>query len=149
MSALPPFIVGHAVRTTNAAESDPQQAQLGALWARVIADDALLHSPARADARLYAALFDYDSDETGAYTQIVGIGVDASHPLPPHLAIVRVADAPRAEYAVVGEMPGALIAAWGRVWTDTADGSLRRAFSCDVEVHDPDGSAAILVATRP
>ena len=42
MSALPPFIVGHAVRTTNAAESDPQQAQLGALWARVIADDALL-----------------------------------------------------------------------------------------------------------
>ena len=149
MSALPPFIVGHAVRTTNAAESDPQQAQLGALWARVIADDALLHSPARADARLYAALFDYDSDETGAYTQIVGIGMDSSHPLPPHLAIVRVADAPRAEYAAVGEMPGALIAAWGRVWTDTTDGSLRRAFSCDVEVHDPDGSAAILVATRP
>jgi UDP-N-acetylmuramoyl-L-alanyl-D-glutamate--2,6-diaminopimelate ligase len=48
VSALPPFIVGHAVRTTNAAESDPQQAQLGALWARVIADDALLHSPAEA-----------------------------------------------------------------------------------------------------
>ena len=37
-------------------------------------------------------------------------------------------------------------------WRDQVrggDGSLRRAFSCDVEVHDPDGSAAILVATRP
>ncbi|MBN9177382.1 MAG: GyrI-like domain-containing protein [Microbacterium sp.] len=148
MSVLPAVIIGHLARTTNAAEADPQRAQLGALWGRVLADDALLNLAARADARLYAALFDYDSDESGAYTQVVGVGVDAAADLPPHYAAVHLAEAPREAYPASGEMPAALIAAWGRVWADTAAGALRRAFTCDIEVHEPDGSATILVATR-
>lgn len=149
MQSLPTVIVGHLVRTTNAAEADAGSAQLGSLWGRVLADQTLLSLPARADARLYAALFDYDSDETGAYAQIVGIGVDVEDAVFPPYASIRLTDGARTAYPAHGETPEALIAAWGRVWNDTAEGSLRRAFSCDVEVHEPDGSATILVAVRP
>lgn len=148
MNALPAVIVGHAVRTTNAAESDPERAQLGVLWGHVLADEALLTLAARADDRLYAALFDYDSDETGAYTQVVGVAVDAEAAVPSDYAAVRLTDVPRTAYLAVGEMPAALITAWGQVWQDTSSGALERAYSCDLEVHDPDGSATILVATR-
>lgn len=148
MNALPAVTVGRAVRTTNAAESDPERAQVGVQWGHVLADEALLTLAARADARLYAALFDYDSDETGAYTQVVGVAVDAGAAVPPEHASIRITDIPRTAYPAAGDMPAALIAAWGQVWQDTSSGALERAFSCDLEVHDPDGSATILVATR-
>lgn len=144
---LPAFVVGHSVRTTNAAEADPSTAMLPGLWAHVTGDADLLSNPARADDALYAVLLDYESDETGAYTQVVGIGVDEPASLPHDLVAVRVSDVGRHPYLAEGEMPRALIAAWEQVWADTAAGKLRRAFTCDIEVHATDGSATILVAT--
>jgi predicted transcriptional regulator YdeE len=144
---LPRFVAGHSVRTTNAAESDPGRAALGGLWQRVTADSALLGADARIDDRLYAVLTDYASDENGAYTQVVGIGVDDPDAVAGHTALVPLTDEPRTAYPATGEMPAALIQAWMRIWEDTAHGRLRRAFTRDVEVHEPDGTAVILVAT--
>lgn len=74
--------------------------------------------------------------------------MDAEAAVPSDYAAVRLTDVPRTAYLAVGEMPAALITAWGQVWQDTSSGALERAYSCDLEVHDPDGSATILVATR-
>lgn len=146
---IPAFVVGHAVRTTNAAESDQSSALLPGLWTRVIGDKDLLSYAGRVDDRLYAVLFDYESDETGAYTQVVGIGVDAPDSIPHDYVTVRVSDQARRPYVAEGAMPAALISAWRRIWSESASEQLRRAFSSDVEVHLADGRATILVATTP
>lgn len=146
---VPRFVVGHAVRTTNVAEAQASTALLPGLWALTTGDQDLLGHAARLDNCLYAVLLDYESDETGAYTQVMGIGVDAPTSIPHDLVTVRISDAARQPYVAEGEMPLALVSAWERVWADTAAKRIRRAFSSDLEVHSADGTATILVATTP
>lgn len=144
---LPAFVAGHAIRTTNAAEGSGEGLIPG-LWTRATSDGALLDSPGRVDDRLYAVLFDYQSDQDGAYTQIVGVGVNDPALLPSGVAVVAPGSEERVEFQVRGQMPAALIESWGEVWRRTARGTLVRAFSVDVEVHQPDGSATLLIAAR-
>ena len=146
MPSLSGRLVGHLVRTTNRAELTGSEALIPGLWATVLADRALLQSDDRVGDEIVAALFDYESDENGAYSQLVGVRVAPGSAVPPGLATLAIADAPRVEYDATGEMPAALIAAWGRVWDETARGSLQRAFGVDVEVHRPDGSASIHIS---
>lgn len=143
---LPKYIAGHAIRTTNQQEANSETAQIGKLWQKVTADEALLSVPDRIDARLYAVLFDYETDEKGAYTQIVGVGVNSPEGLPRECESVELRDVPRKPYGVTGEMPLALIRTWEQIWEETSGGSLHRAFTQDVEVHREDGSAEILIA---
>jgi predicted transcriptional regulator YdeE len=145
--ALPAFVVGHAIRTTNAAELSVNGLVPG-LWNRVALDERLLGLPCRVDHRLYAVLFDYESDENGAYTQLVGIGIDDAAAVPAGLALVGTGLEERVVFQARGEMPAALIESWGEVWRRTADGSLERFFTVDIEVHEPGGSASLLAAGR-
>lgn len=144
-SPLPAFVAGHAIRTTNAAEAT-DQGLIPGVWQRTGADTGLLGLAARRGDALYAVLFDYESDQDGAYTQIVGVGIDDPADAPAGLAIVRLGDEPRFAVEAVGEMPHALIAAWGSVWEQSANGTLERAFTVDVEVHHADGTATLLIA---
>lgn len=145
--ALPVFVVGHAIRTTNAAEASGNGLIPG-LWTRVATDERLLSLPRRVDNRLYAVLFDYESDQNGAYTQVVGVGIDDAAAVPSGVAMVGPGVEERVVFQARGQMPAALIESWGEVWRRTADGSLERGFTVDVEVHEPDGSASLLIAGR-
>lgn len=142
---LPAFVAGHAIRTTNAAEAT-DQGLIPGVWQRTAADAGLLGLDARRGDALYAVLFDYESDQDGAYTQIVGIGIDDAADVPAGVAVVRLGDEPRTAFEAAGQMPHALIAAWGTVWEQSAAGALSRAFTVDVEVHHADGTATVLVA---
>ncbi|GAA0990717.1 hypothetical protein GCM10009555_076940 [Acrocarpospora macrocephala] len=143
------LVVGHVVRTTNAAEADPARAQLPALWARAGAPGAFAHVPGRADENVYAVLTDYESDHNGAYTQIVGVAVHTAARLPEGMAAVRVPGVPCMHLEVRGPLPQTLIEAWQYLWKHTESGaSPARAFTTDVEVHHPAG-ADLYVAVRP
>lgn len=145
--ALPAFVVGHAIRTSNAAEASADGLIPG-LWTRVAADERLLTLPGRVDDRLYAVLFDYESDQDGAYTQIVGVGVDDAVDVPPGTALVAPGGEERVAYDATGQMPAALVKSWGEVWRRTAAGSMTREFTVDIEVHERSGSATLLIAGR-
>ncbi|MFI9589793.1 GyrI-like domain-containing protein [Nonomuraea sp. NPDC052265] len=134
-------VVGFAVRTTNADEADPARAALPTLWQRAGAPGAFAHVPARVDENLYAVLTDYESDHTGAYTQIVGIGVRTVPRLPEGMVAVRVPAAKSLRLEARGQMPQALIEAWRQVWQHTESGGQPfRAFTTDLEVHHPGGA---------
>jgi predicted transcriptional regulator YdeE len=135
------LVVGYAVRTTNADETDPSRARLGTLWRRAGAPGAFAHVPGRADENLYAVLTDYESDHHGAYTQIIGIAVRTVPRLPEGMVAVRVPAARSLRVEARGPMPQALLAAWQRVWKHTeSGGSPPRAFTTDLEVHYGDGA---------
>ena len=142
---LPAFVAGHAIRTTNAVEGS-DSGLIPGLWTHVVTDERLLGLPGRADDRLYAVLFDYESDENGAYTQVVGIGINDPAALPSGVAVVSPGVDERVEFQVRGQMPAALIESWGEVWRRSANGTLVRTFAVDIEVHQPDGSVALLIA---
>lgn len=135
------LIVGHAVRTTNAAEADPSRAQLPGLWARAGAPGAFAHVPSRVDENLYAVLTDYEGDHYGAYTQVVGIAVRTAARLPEGMVAVRVPGVPAMLVEARGPMPGALIEAWQQVWKHSESGGVPpRAFTTDLEVHHRGGA---------
>ncbi|GLX00751.1 effector binding domain-containing protein [Microtetraspora sp. NBRC 16547] len=143
------LVVGHAVRTTNAAEADPSRAQLPALWARAGASGAFAHVPGRVDENLYAVLTDYESDHNGAYTQIVGVAVHTAARLPEGMVAVRAPGVSAMRLEARGPMPGALLDAWQQVWQHTESGGTPpRAFTTDLEVHHPAG-VDVYVAVLP
>ncbi|MFF4777733.1 GyrI-like domain-containing protein [Microtetraspora fusca] len=143
------LVVGHAVRTTNAAEADPARAQLPALWARAGAAGAFAHVPGRVDENLYAVLTDYESDHNGAYTQIVGVAVHTAARLPEGMVAVRVPGVPAMRLEARGPMPDALLDVWEQVWKHTESGGTPpRAFTTDLEIHHPAG-VDLFVAVLP
>ncbi|WP_055481435.1 effector binding domain-containing protein [Sphaerimonospora mesophila] len=143
------LVVGYAVRTTNAAEADPARAQLPGLWTRAGSPGAFAHVPGRVDENLYAVLTDYESDHTGAYTQIVGIAVRTAARLPEGMVAVRVPGVPAMLFEARGQMPGALLETWQQVWKHTESGGTPvRAHTTDLEVHHPAG-VDLYVAVLP
>ncbi|MDH2428197.1 effector binding domain-containing protein [Sphaerisporangium sp. TRM90804] len=130
------LVVGHAVRTSNAAEADPARALLPALWQRAGAPGAFAHVPGRADENLYAVLVDYESDDKGAFTQVVGVAVRTAAGLPEGMVAVRVPGVRSLKVEAHGPMPQALVEAWQQVWRHTGSGGVpARAFTTDLEVH--------------
>ncbi|GAA0376835.1 hypothetical protein Acor_31150 [Acrocarpospora corrugata] len=143
------LVVGHVVRTTNAAETDPARAQLPGLWARAGSPGAFAHVPGRSDENLYAVLTDYESDHNGAYTQIVGVAVHTAARLPEGMVAIRVPGVPCMHLEVRGPLPQTLLDAWQYLWKHTESGATpARAFTTDLEVHHP-GGADLYIAVRP
>lgn len=145
--ALPRFVIGHTIRTSNAIEGS-DQARIPALWRRAVENDSLLQHAERKGDAMYAVLTDYESDESGEYTQIVGIGVDTLVDLPEGLVAVSIPQQPRSRFSTLGEMPSALVETWERIWAETRTERLARAFSTDVEIHTSDGQVHVLTSHR-
>jgi predicted transcriptional regulator YdeE len=144
--AGPIEVLGYSVRTKNADEGDPRTGKIGPLWGRIFKERILERVPGATGARIYAVYGDYESDENGHYTLVVGRESRHGGPVPQGMTRVSI---PRASYTVFearGEMPRALIETWGRVWK----AQLRRAFTTDFELHDPADPArvAIHIATK-
>jgi predicted transcriptional regulator YdeE len=141
------FVIGVATRTDNGAESDPVTARVSALWQRALRDPYLAERRAADGTRFVAVLTDYECDHRGAYTQIVGVPVNAVTTLPELLVAVAVPAAPRLHIPVRGTMPHALIAAWTMIWRRTEDGDIDRAYRTGYELHTAHG-ADIYLSTR-
>jgi len=140
-------VVGFAARTSNDAERDPERAQIGALWGRVMSG-ALDAVPRREPAgRIVAVYHDYESDHTGAYSIVVGTTVigtimDRANDVPDGMVTVPAARC--AVFEARGQMPDALIEKWGEIWNAFEGPATKRAFTTDVELHAPGGSGADL-----
>jgi predicted transcriptional regulator YdeE len=146
-------VVGYQTRTTNADEVSPESSRLGHLWARALQPGAFNTVAHRSNStRLIAVLHGYESDETGAYTQLVGVEVDfLDDEVPPGMTTLAVPEAQSVRFSAQGEMPQAIIAAWERIWASFPGDGLRRAFTFDVEFHpgDIDAAADVLIAVEP
>ncbi|MBT2486419.1 MULTISPECIES: GyrI-like domain-containing protein [unclassified Microbacterium] len=124
-SPTPAFVVGEVVQTTYGAESG---------WV------------GRVGTEFFGVYFDYESDESGAYSLLVGVGADSDEDAPDGASSVGLDQGRRVAFPAAGPMPAGIVEAWGRVWSASTSGELSRAFTTDIEVHRPDGSAEILIA---
>ena len=143
-------VVGLAIRTTNAAETDAATARIPGLWRQVLEEGVPERISGSVHPGVLAAVYTaYEPDERGPYTLVVGAEVGADAVVPPGLTAVAVPAARCLRFAARGPMPGALVATWGLVWSTFArPGGPRRAFTSDLERHTGPEAADVYVAIR-
>jgi predicted transcriptional regulator YdeE len=126
-------IIGFRARTTNAAEATPN-GQIGKLWQRISSDPVLEQIPNREDSNIYAVYTDYETDENGAYTFVLGIKVSKETSPPAGMVEQRVLPG---RYALFESERGSAkdvgIETWKRIWAWPERG--KRAYKTDYEVH--------------
>jgi predicted transcriptional regulator YdeE len=132
-------VMGIEARTTNEREMNGQ-GSIGTLWARFYAEKVGTRIPNRADESTVVVYTDYESDENGAYTVVIGAQVLSVDPIPAGMTWRSV---PAGRYAVFeaneGPVAETVMEAWRRVWIELPASGSRRTYRADVEVYE--GSA--------
>lgn len=126
---LPAFdVTGFQIRTSNANAMDT----IGPLWGRVH-EQGLGRAGKDGAQRLYAVYSNYESDHNGEYDFMIGTATQPDDDAPDGQTHQRIPDGRYAVVTARGEIPGALIETWMKIW----ESDLPRAFTSDFEIHDP------------
>ena len=145
-------VVGIQARTSSQREADPATAAVPGLWRRFQDDRLGDRIPGRAGARTTCAVYsDYQDAGDGdrRFSCLVGAEVAEAGEPPAGLAAVTVPAGDYLVFAARGPMPGALAATWERISAFFEHAPLARAWTADLEIHYPAGSAVdVLVAVR-
>ena len=137
-------VVGIQAQTSSLLEADPATAAVPELWRRFEADGLADRIPDRAGTRTTCAVYrDYqDGDgDVRRFRCLVGAEVTGLGEVPAGMAAVIVPAGDYLVFAARGPMPQALAATWARIAEFFEHAPLARAFTADLEVHYPAGSA--------
>jgi predicted transcriptional regulator YdeE len=137
-------VVGIQAQTSSLLEADPATAAVPELWRRFEADGLADRIPDRAGTRTTCAVYsDYQDGDGDArrFRCLVGAEVTGLGEVPAGMAAVIVPAGDYLVFAARGPMPEALAATWARVAEFFEHAPLARAFTADLEVHYPAGSA--------
>jgi len=131
------YVAGYQVRTNNANELSGH-GEIGNLWQRVMTQNLGVQIPNRANAEIIVVYSNYDSDEKGEYSYLLGARVTSIEHLPAGMSYIKVVAGP---YAVLttgkGPVVEVLQAEWRKIWgLQPAQLGGRRAFVTDYEVYD-------------
>ena len=103
-------------------------------------NEALPAIPDRADGEIIALYTDYESDEYGEYTLVLGAKVTSSANIPEGMVVKEV---PAARYAIFtsarGDVKQVVINTWKRIWNEPRTAEYTRAYRADFELY---GAAA-------
>ena len=125
------FVVrGLSVRTKNANEVNASSAKIGKLWEKYF---TLTAGKMKTDGLSYGVYYHYESDFTGEFNVLAGS--DAIDVALPDLSTVTIVGGEYLVFSAQGDMPKAVIDAWGAVWSYfSADNCPhQRAYTTDFE----------------
>jgi len=130
------YVIGMPVRTNNTQEM-AGNGKIGELWQEFIQWQIAGTIPQKAGNEILAVYSDYESDETGAYTYLLGVRVHSVNDVPPGLISQHV---PAGRYAAitseVGPVTQVVPKLWQRIWSMPAEElGGQRAFQIDYEVY--------------
>ncbi len=124
--------------------------QIKQLWEQVYAEKLFSKIPNKENDEIFAVYFDYESDQNGSYSLLIGCKI-LNDCEPPHgLKKIYV---PKQEYAVfnvAGAFPKSLLDTWEKIWQTT---TIARIYTYDFEVYPSafacktEKTLAIFVAT--
>jgi predicted transcriptional regulator YdeE len=142
-------VVGIQAQTSSKREADPATAAVPGLWRRFQDDRLGDRIPGRGGRATCAVYSDYQDAGDGdrRFSCLVGAEVAGPVQVPDGLVAVTVPAGDYLVFAARGPMPEALAATWSRVAEFFEHAPAARAFTADLEVHYPAGSAVdVLVA---
>jgi predicted transcriptional regulator YdeE len=150
LTVAPFKLIGITVRTSNA---DPAQTakDIGGLWNRLLAESLIAQIPNKVDATVYSAYTDFESDQTGAYTTLLGCRVASIDRVPEGMEAIEVKGGNYQQMTCRGDLAqGVVYGAWTSIWGM----GLKRVFTTDYEVYGPkalnpsDAEVDIFVAVK-
>ncbi|MDN5287418.1 MAG: AraC family transcriptional regulator [Mucilaginibacter sp.] len=123
------FLLGISTRTSN---TNGQSAKdIGELWGRFMGDGVLQQIEDRVNDDIYCVYTDYESDQNGAYTTILGCKVNNVDNVPQGLTSLIVAPASYLKYTAKGKLPDCVAETWQHIW----NGSIDRKYIADFDVY--------------
>jgi len=131
-------VAGISVRTTNRQEMNRETGQIPKLYEKYESDriDSLIIDPLDPNKKI-AVYADYESDQSGEFTMLLGRKVSAEAELPDQLDKVRIHRGNYLHFVGEGEMPQAVVDTWEEIWKFfEEDGTYTRTFEADFEVYD-------------
>jgi predicted transcriptional regulator YdeE len=144
-------VAGLAAWTNNAAEAQPTTAQIPHLWDRFTREHWFERLERSGAVGSPAAVYtDYRTDVAGEYRIVVGREVPCGAEPVPGLHSISI---PAGRYLIFqfhGSMPRVVIDGWHQVWSYFQQpGTLRRAYTADLEMYRADGTGvAICIAVK-
>lgn len=149
-------IVGISVRTNNNTESQADSAKIPSLYERYFdeeLDDVIpeIDQTPTQSQRRYAVYADYDSDENGDYSILVGKQVASDAEIPEQFEGTTIDRGNYLKFVGHGHPPEMVKATWEQIWDyfQTSD-THTRAFTTDFEVYDESkpGQVEIYIAVQ-
>jgi predicted transcriptional regulator YdeE len=137
-------VVGIQAQTSSLLEADPATAAVPGLWRRFQDERLGDRIPGRVGARTTCAVYsDYQDAGDGErrFSALVGAEATEAGDPPAGLDTVTVPAGDYLVFAARGPMPAALAATWERIAEFFEHAPVTRAFTADLEVHYPAGSA--------
>lgn len=129
-------VIGIEARTTNAREMTAEGV-IPKQWERLLKNNLLAQIPHKADSSIIVVYTDYESDENGAYTYVLGAKVSSVSDFPPGMVVRQI---PAAHYAVFtsdrGPVTKVVFEAWKRIWAQPQTPDYHRSYQADFEVYD-------------
>lgn len=133
------LIIGLSARTSNDNEMSHETAKIPLTADKYLAEELYDKIPNRKNPGITFGVYtDYESDEHGPYTYLIGEEVTSLHDVPDGLTAVRI---PRGKYqkftAGPGTMPSVVIDAWKTIW-ELSDAEMggKRSYIADYEYYD-------------
>lgn len=133
-------VVGLTVRTQNINEMEPAKAKIGPLhekyWSKKMAN---LIPHRKNPGRTYSIYTEYDTDEHGEYTYLLGEAVNQIEgELPEGFKAVKIKSSRYQQFITdLGPIPDIIINAWRQIWLlSDKDFGGKRAYQADFEVID-------------
>ncbi len=133
-----PFrLVGIEARTSNARETTGDGV-IPRLWDELVREGVLTRIANRTDSSIIALYTDYESDENGEYTYVLGARVSPAEATPQGMVAKQIA---AGRYAVFtserGPVAQVVLDTWKRIWSLSASNpGFRRSLRTDFEVYD-------------
>jgi len=121
------YVAGLAFRTKNELEQNPATGWIAKTWGRV---GAMKNPNPPA-----AVLTDYESDKDGYFTEVVGFRRNSANDFGPGEVLTKIPAGRYAKFSNSGKLPEVVIEAWKAVWQAEKDGSLKRAYTTDLETY--------------
>ncbi|MBK5373469.1 GyrI-like domain-containing protein [Pseudomonas sp. TH08] len=140
-------VSGLSVRTTNAAEHNPETAKIGSMWGEFFGKGFTESIQGkRADSPVYGVYSAYESDASGHFDVIAGVAVDEASA---DFQSVTIEAGDYLVFEAQGPLPDAVIATWGKVWTFFEENpQIQRRYATDFETYTGPESVAIHIGIR-
>lgn len=131
-------VAGISVRTTNRKEMNPETGQIPKLYEKYETEsiDSLISDPVAPKKRI-AVYADYESDQSGEFTMLLGRQVSPEAEVPDQLDKVRIHKGKYLHFVGEGEMPQVVLDTWKEIWHHFEESTTHtRTFEADFEVYD-------------
>ncbi|SHJ66663.1 GyrI-like domain-containing protein [Pseudozobellia thermophila] len=126
------MLVGLQLKDKTTNKDNRSSVDCGNLWQQFENDKIFDLVPNKLSDEIYAVYYDYDKDETEAFSYFIGCKVAEGSDYPKHLSSLKIPGQTYHKITVRGVMTGCITDAWIKIWNS----DLKRKFGYDFEVYD-------------